>query len=103
MDPTPALDQPTKLPAPTRKPDLRSTALNPPLKYILLFIEVSLRAEHTSAYGYFRQITPTLQAQAVAKGVRFEPAVTTAPWTCRAVAAVHAGLNSTSLGFPSGQ
>jgi arylsulfatase A-like enzyme len=59
----------------------------------------SLRADHTSAYGYFRQTTPNLDALVAAKGVRFDPAISTAPWTCPSVAAVHSGRNPTSLGF----
>jgi arylsulfatase A-like enzyme len=97
FSPTP--DQPTAKPAPTKTPDLSPTPVNPPPKHIILFIVDSLRADHTSPYGYFRQTTPNLEAQIAAKGVRFDTAVTTAPWTCPAVAAMHTGFTPTSLAF----
>jgi arylsulfatase A-like enzyme len=59
----------------------------------------SLRSDHTSPYGYFRQTTPNLNSLVAAKGVRFDVAISTAPWTCPAVAAVHTGRNPNSLGF----
>ena len=46
---------------------------------ILISID-SLRADHTSAYGYRRDTTPTLQSLAAA-GVRFENTSSTTSWT----------------------
>ena len=57
---------------------------------VLLVIIDTLPAGHSSAYGYERQTTPTLEALAK-EGVRFEHAISAAPWTLPALASILTG------------
>jgi len=57
---------------------------------ILLVVMDTVRADHLSAYGYARETTPNLSRLAV-RGVRFEQATTTAPWTLPAHASMFTG------------
>jgi arylsulfatase A-like enzyme len=99
QSPSPTLIRLTATFAPTILPSPSPTSVELPPKHIILIMVDSLRADHTSAHGYFRQTTPNLDALVASKGVRFDPAISTAPWTCPSVAAVHTGRNPTSLGF----
>ncbi len=47
---------------------------------VLLIVMDTVRADHLSAYGYERKTSPQLSRLA-ARGVRFEQATATAPWT----------------------
>jgi choline-sulfatase len=65
-------------PPPDRRPDIVLVTLD------------TVRADHTSAYGYDKDTTPTLKALA-ARGVRFEHAFATATDTQRALAPLVTG------------
>ena len=56
----------------------------------LLIIVDTLPAGHSSAYGYSRQTTPSLEALAK-EGVRFEHAISASPWTLPALASILTG------------
>jgi arylsulfatase A-like enzyme len=104
IDSTPEIPSPTPgrstiTPAPAESPVPSPTTVNPPPKHIILIVVDSLRSDHTSAYGYFRHTTPNLDVLVAAKGIRFDHAISTAPWTCPAVAAIQTGLNPNSLNF----
>lgn len=58
---------------------------------ILLLTIDSVRADHTSAYGYDRETTPTLRALA-ARGTRFDRAYSTASWTSPSIASLLTGV-----------
>lgn len=64
-------------PAPTRRP-VPVTAGDRP--NVLLLVMDTVRADHLSAYGYDRPTTPNLKRWAE-RGVRFDRARATAPWT----------------------
>lgn len=57
---------------------------------VLLLVLDTVRADHVSAYGYARPTTPMLEHLA-ARGVRFDNARTTAPWTLPAHASLFTG------------
>ena len=72
--------------APARKPidpDKR-------LQGAVLVLFDTLRADHVSSYGYERPTSPALDALA-ARGVRFDQAISSAPWTMPAVSGLLAG------------
>lgn len=58
---------------------------------ILLVTIDTLRADHLSSYGHERRTDPNL-ARLAAVGVRFEHAVSQAPWTLPSVATIHTAL-----------
>ena len=60
------------------------------LRGAVVFLLDTLRADHSSAYGYPRPTTPALERLA-ARGVVFERAISYAPWTLPAVAALLSG------------
>lgn len=64
---------------------------------VLLIVLDTVRADHMSAYGYARPTTPTLERLA-ARGVRFDNARTTAPWTLPAHASLFTGKLPHELG-----
>jgi arylsulfatase A-like enzyme len=72
-------------PAPTRAA-AHASALN-----VLLVSIDSLRADHLSAYGYRRPTSPAIDALA-SEGVRFDHAVSQAPWTLPAHASLLTSL-----------
>ncbi|WP_422927805.1 sulfatase [Singulisphaera sp. PoT] len=57
---------------------------------ILLVVMDTVRADHLSTYGYSRGTTPNLTRLA-ARGVKFDRATTTAPWTLPAHASMFTG------------
>ncbi len=65
---------------------------------ILLITIDSLRADHLSLYGYFRETTPNLEKLA-AEGAYYENAFSPANWTGAAVASILTGLYPTCHGF----
>lgn len=58
--------------------------------HLLLVTVDTLRADHTSAYGYERETTPNLD-QLAAEGVRFERAYSSAPFTAPSHASLFTG------------
>ena len=50
------------------------------LQGAVVFLLDTVRADHVSCYGYARPTTPSIDALA-ARGVRFEQAISSAPWT----------------------
>ncbi|MDH5308081.1 MAG: sulfatase-like hydrolase/transferase, partial [Myxococcales bacterium] len=60
------------------------------LQGAVLILLDTVRADHLSAYGYARPTSPVLEALAK-RGVLFEQAISSAPWTLPAVAALLAG------------
>jgi arylsulfatase A-like enzyme len=65
---------------------------------VLLVTIDSVRADHTSAYGYRRPTTPVL-AELAGRGVRFERAETASPTTRRALPALLFGRYPSTLPF----
>ena len=65
-------------------------SLEQPPNVILVIVD-TLRADHMEAYGYPRQTAPSF-ALLAATGVRFEHAISQAPWTLPAMASVHSSL-----------
>jgi len=61
-----------------------------PLQSAVLVLLDTVRADHCSAYGYARPTTPALERLA-RRGVLFENAISSAPWTLPAVASLLAG------------
>lgn len=57
---------------------------------VILIVLDTVRADHLSAYGYVRATTPSL-ARLAARGVRFERARSTAPWTLPSHASMFTG------------
>ncbi|MDR3637443.1 MAG: sulfatase-like hydrolase/transferase [Isosphaeraceae bacterium] len=57
---------------------------------VLLVVLDTVRADHMSAYGYDRQTTPRLDAIGQ-RGVQFDHAISTAPWTLPAHASLFTG------------
>ncbi|MCP5120544.1 MAG: sulfatase-like hydrolase/transferase, partial [bacterium] len=68
---------------------------------VVLVVVDTVRADHFSSYGYRRPTTPKLDAWAK-KGVRFEHAYATSPWTVPSFTSVMTGLWPTKhrAGFP---
>ncbi|HEX5068504.1 MAG TPA: sulfatase [Myxococcota bacterium] len=65
-------------------------AADAPLQGAVLVVLDTVRADHCSAYGYARPTTPSLERLAQ-RGVLFENAISSAPWTLPAVASLLAG------------
>jgi len=65
---------------------------------VLLVVVDTLRSDHVGAYGHVRDTTPALDALA-ARGLRFERAYATAPWTKPSVASILTGLHSDGHGI----
>lgn len=63
----------------------------------ILIVVDTLRRDHTSAYGHDRETTPRLAALA-AEGVRYDRAVSAAPWTLPSMAAMLTGQLPSALG-----
>jgi arylsulfatase A-like enzyme len=68
---------------------------------ILIFTVDTLRADHTSAYGYERETTPTLTSLA-ARGTRFTRAYSSSSWTVPAVASLLTGRIPSAHGVMHG-
>jgi arylsulfatase A-like enzyme len=74
---------------------------------LLLYVIDTLRADHTSLYGYPRRTTPRLEALA-AEGILFDPAWANASWTrpgtatllTGALPSVHGAMNTLSVLAP---
>ena len=64
---------------------------------VLLIGLDTLRVDRLSVYGYERSTTPRLQALA-AEGVRFDQAISAAPWTAPSFASVFTGLMPSAHG-----
>ena len=62
-----------------------------PVRNVLLIVVDTLRADHLGVYGYNRPTSPHLDRQAD-RGVVFERALTTSPWTVPAIASMLTGL-----------
>ena len=71
-------------------------AQEPPRNLLLIVVD-TLRADHLGSYGYERRVSPEIDDLA-ARGVRFERAYATAPWTQPSVASVLTGLYPASHG-----
>ncbi len=63
---------------------------------ILLILVDTLRADHLGVYGYERDTSPNLDAWAK-RGIVFDQARSTAPWTNPAIASLFAGLYPQSV------
>jgi arylsulfatase A-like enzyme len=63
---------------------------------ILLILVDTLRADHLGVYGYERNTSPNLDAWAK-RGIVFDQARSTAPWTNPAIASLFAGLYPQSV------
>jgi len=94
--PVPPTSTPTLTPIPALQGALQPGS--PPPRHIILLIADSLRPDHTTPYGYTRPTTPHLDALVAQPGVRFENAITIAPWTCPSVAGLMTGRRPSSLG-----
>jgi arylsulfatase A-like enzyme len=64
---------------------------------VLLVTIDTVRADHLDAYGYGRPTMPFV-ARLAAEGVRFERAISQAPWTLPATASIHSSLYPTQHG-----
>lgn len=65
---------------------------------VLLIILDTLRADHLSGYGYIRDTSPNLDAFA-REAIRFDRAISVAPWTPPSVATLFTGLYPSSHGM----
>lgn len=75
-----------------------SQPVPPPDKVdVVLVVVDTLRRDHTEVYGYSRPTTPALSALA-AQGVRYDRAVSAAPWTLPSVTATLTGELPSTLG-----
>lgn len=68
-----------------------------PARHLVVIAIDTLRADHLSCYGYERPTSPTLDALA-ARGVLFERAIATAPWTLPSFASMFTGRMPTRHG-----
>lgn len=93
---------------PTLEPKPPSLAVEPPAEAparvpeaaqpsFLVVVLDTLRADHTSAYGYERDTTPNL-ARLASRGVRFENAYATGCWSLPSHASLFTGLYSSRHG-----
>ena len=64
---------------------------------ILLIVVDTMRKDHLGCYGYDRDITPNMDALA-ARAVRYQQAVSQAPWTTPSIGALMASRYPTELG-----
>ena len=69
---------------------------------VLIVLVDTLRADHTSLYGYSKPTTPHLE-EIAAEGWVLRSHLTTAPWTKPAVASLITGLHPTAHGSRLGQ
>ena len=67
-----------------------SSCARPPRPHVVVIVIDTLRADHTSAYGYARETTPNL-ARMAEQGVRFERAWAQAPWTLPSMVSLFTG------------
>ena len=74
----------------------RSLWMPRPPNVILVVID-TLRADHLSAWGHERATSPVIDAFA-AENLKFEHAISTAPWTAPSVASIFTGLYPTAHG-----
>lgn len=81
-----------------RRGPRQPTTSPPPRPDIVLITIDSLRADHTSLYGYPRATTPNLAALA-ARSTRFDRAITPSPSTRRAIPALLFGRHASTLPF----
>jgi len=65
---------------------------------VILIVVDTLRADHVSAYGYFRKTTPHIDALS-GESVVFDHALSPAPWTTPAVASLFTSNEPAVLGF----
>ncbi len=65
---------------------------------VLLVVVDTLRADHTSLYGYQRPTTPKLAAWAARRGVVFDHAVAPSPWTLPSHVSLFTGLGAMAHG-----
>lgn len=87
---TPEAEQPVS----ARPPDAKAVAKG----YNVVFVSIdTVRADHTSAYGYQRETTPTIAAWA-RDGVRFANTSSTAPWTLPAHLSMFSGRSQLGHG-----
>ncbi|HLU66374.1 MAG TPA: sulfatase-like hydrolase/transferase [Kofleriaceae bacterium] len=78
-------------PVPSSQPDA-------PRHNVILISLDAVRADHTSAYGYERRTTPSLERLA-RRGTRFEWAITPSPTTRRAVPGMLTGQYASTMTF----
>ncbi len=65
---------------------------------VLLVVVDTLRRDHLSAYGYRRETSPALQALAE-QGVRYDNAISQAPWTTPSIASLLTSRYPAALGI----
>jgi arylsulfatase A-like enzyme len=65
---------------------------------IILIVVDTLRADHLSCYGYHRNTTPNID-QLASKGVLFNDAIATAPWTLPSIASIMTSQYPSALGI----
>jgi arylsulfatase len=70
----------------------------PTLPDVVLIVVDTLRADHLSCYGYERNTTPNIDRLA-REAIRFENAISTAPWTLPSVASLLTGQYPSALGI----
>ena len=58
---------------------------------VVVYVSDALRTDHVGCYGARRVATPTIDAFA-ASGVRFDQAISAAPWTCPSTTSMITGL-----------
>ena len=76
---------------------LAEAATAQPAKHLIVIAIDTLRADHLGCYGYERATSPTLDAVAT-RGVLFERAIATAPWTLPSFASMFTGRMPTRHG-----
>lgn len=75
-----------------------SSTLGLPIRPNIVLLTVdTVRADHTSSYGYDRKTTPVMDSMS-ANGLLFANAVSQASWTLPALASIHTGLYPTEHG-----
>ena len=67
---------------------------------VLLVVVDTLRADHLGCYGYGRETSPRID-QLASEGVRYERALSQAPWTTPSVASLMTSLYPTATGIGS--
>jgi arylsulfatase A-like enzyme len=65
---------------------------------VIVYVSDALRTDHVGCYGARRVRTPTIDELA-AGGVRFDQAITPAPWTCPSTASMITGLYPHNHGY----
>lgn len=73
-----------------------------PRPNVVIVLADTLRADHTSLYGYPRPTTPRLDAWAARRAVVFENAVAPAPWTLPSHISLFSGLDAVTHGINYG-